>query len=545
MNNNQSLLELKEFWFNNPNYWFGCSHDIDILIKNKYFDLLLFNKNLDFINSLENNSDYDFILAKIILFDQISRHCFRNEREKIKDYDILALHYFELIKNDIEKYKPEERCFLLLPYRHTFQKDKLEIVLQYIKNWFNLNPEISIYRRFYSATLSSLSKINSQIQSENEYVFQRIDSSIPENLLSLRKRNDEFVNSIEFNEEEVNSVLDNNSCKFNSILLSNLEQNININFNHPIYLEFSKQLNNLILPSENKILLSISGGVDSMVCAYLLYLFNIQFNNKYNIECITINYENRHEQNIEVFMLNKWLKLLGFKHFVRHISEIKRARDHERDIYESITREIRFDMYKNIGGVVILGHNKDDSLENIFSNIKKRRSYRNLYGMNQRSEEKNVNIIRPILKIWKKDIIQFAINNNIPFVYDSTPSWSERGKMRDILIPQMNSFDPEIINGLFDMVDNFKEIYDIYEKMTPNIVFSDKTCYYINQEIYFYEYLKKIVYQIMNHYSLKPIKNKSILNLSEELKRKNMNRITLSKELVVQVINDKIVFFII
>ncbi len=67
---------------------------------------------------------------------------------------------------------------------------------------------------------------------------------------------------------------------------------------------------------------------------------------------------------------------------------------------------------------------------------------------------------------------------------------------------------------------------------------------YFNQNIYFYEYLKKIIYQIMEHYKIKPIKNKSILNMSEELKRKNSNRITLSKELIVQLKENYLFFFI-
>ncbi len=529
MNN---YTELVKYWFSNQHIWFGCTIQDDEFIKNKYNQLLINTKNEGVLQSLfENINDESIfninsiqILSRILLFDQISRHIFRNEKHKIQEYDNLAFQYATLFEPYINKMLPEEKCFILLPYRHTFQKEYIEKVLNYVQQWHIENPEISIFRRFYVATLQSLGKINSKIQSENE-----------------------FLPEIEYSNEDIDNVLDPESCKF-QMMLQSIDSNDPFDsspFTHPIFIEFSNQIEKLILPDENKILLSISGGVDSMVCSYLLYLWNLMKNSKYTIECITINYENRIEQNNEIYMVNKWCNLLGFKHYVRKITEIKRSRDNDRDIYESLTRDIRFDMYKNIGGLVVLGHNKDDSLENIFSNIKKKRSYRNLYGMTQRSEEKEVNIIRPLLKIWKKDIIKYAKDNIIPFVYDSTPSWSERGKMRDILIPQINSFDPEIIEGMFNMVDNFKEIYEIYEKMTPNIIFEEKRCYFINQNIYFYEYLKKIIYQIMAHYSLKPIKNKSILNMSEELKRNNINRITLSKELIVQTINDKIIFYIV
>jgi tRNA(Ile)-lysidine synthase TilS/MesJ len=181
-----------------------------------------------------------------------------------------------------------------------------------------------------------------------------------------------------------------------------------------------------------------------------------------------------------------------------------------------------------------LGHNKDDSLENVFSNIKKRRSYRNLYGMLERSEEDHMIILRPLLKIWKRDIIEMAHRIGIPYVYDSTPDWSERGKMRDILIPNMIHFDNEIVEGIFDMVNNFCEIYRIYERMIPEMIEIDENRIEVEDRgIYFYEYMKKIIYQICKKMKIKPIKNKSIFHISAELKRGNIHRITLSKECIV------------
>jgi tRNA(Ile)-lysidine synthetase-like protein len=191
-----------------------------------------------------------------------------------------------------------------------------------------------------------------------------------------------------------------------------------------IYSLFCQEMEKNIQSHESKIIISLSGGVDSMVVSYLLYQWNLQHQHKYELEAITIDYANRQEQKIEIYMVNEWCKKLGIKHYVREIKEIHRSRDADREIYEEVTRKIRFDMYKQRNGIVLVGHNKDDSLENVMNNIKKRQSYFNLYGMNSRMEEKEVTIVRPILKIWKRDILQFAIKYHIPFVYDSTPAWS-------------------------------------------------------------------------------------------------------------------------
>ena len=59
--------------------------------------------------------------------------------------------------------------------------------------------------------------------------------------------------------------------------------------------------------------------------------------------------------------------------------------DNDRDIYEDITKKIRFDMYKKIcekhNCVIALGHNKDDCIENIFANIAKQQKMIILKGM--------------------------------------------------------------------------------------------------------------------------------------------------------------------
>jgi tRNA(Ile)-lysidine synthase TilS/MesJ len=64
------------------------------------------------------------------------------------------------------------------------------------------------------------------------------------------------------------------------------------------------------------------------------------------------------------------------------------------------------------------------------------------------SEEQGVTTLRPMLSIYKKDILQFADSSDIPHLCDSTPAWSRRGQMRDNLIPGIQTFDKNILPGL-------------------------------------------------------------------------------------------------
>jgi tRNA(Ile)-lysidine synthase TilS/MesJ len=124
-----------------------------------------------------------------------------------------------------------------------------------------------------------------------------------------------------------------------------------------------------------------------------------------------------------------------------------------REVYESYTRDMRFYAYTNtaIGGqsYIMLGHNKDDCIENILTNTASQSHYENLCGMTDYSTQYHygqpLTVLRPLLATMKQDIYTFAEEANIPFLVDSTPKWSQRGKIRDIVRPALESWNPLII----------------------------------------------------------------------------------------------------
>jgi len=63
----------------------------------------------------------------------------------------------------------------------------------------------------------------------------------------------------------------------------------------------------------------------------------------------------------------------------------------------------------------------------------------------------------------------------LPYLYDSTPDWSERGKKRDILFPFLDNFDPRITYGMSSLADTFQEMYSIYETLAKNSIEWDNT----------------------------------------------------------------------
>lgn len=205
-----------------------------------------------------------------------------------------------------------------------------------------------------------------------------------------------------------------------------------------------------------KLVISLSGGVDSMLCLYIAKFMG------YDVNAFMINYLNRETSEHEQEFVTWWCNKLNVDLFIYRIDNLRRERySNVRSDYEEQTKQIRFSCYKSFNCKVILGHNRDDCIENIFSNLKKSRSYHNLKGMTHISNINDVDILRPFLDITKSDIINCANMLNIPYLYDSTPEWSERGQLRDILIPNIYSFNKNIIPNLLSYTHEMSDLFEL------------------------------------------------------------------------------------
>lgn len=198
------------------------------------------------------------------------------------------------------------------------------------------------------------------------------------------------------------------------------------------------------------------------------------------VVCIHINYANRDTADTEESFVRWWCSKIGIKLFTRRIGEIHRPlcmKYELRDTYESYTRNVRYACYKaawkhlNQQGKprVILGHNKDDCFENILTNIKSRSKYENLGGMTAVGEQDNIIFLRPLLDVSKSEIINAARQSKIPYLYDSTPVWSQRGKIRDTVVPVLTHWDPSVIPSFFALSAHLTELSHIVEDYTISL----------------------------------------------------------------------------
>jgi tRNA(Ile)-lysidine synthetase-like protein len=309
--------------------------------------------------------------------------------------------------------------------------------------------------------------------------------------------------------------------------------------------------------------MSLSGGKDSMVQSFILAMLAKKYS--INVCAVHINYCNRGNVNKqEVLFLQDWCQFLGIPLYWRNITEINREKCMKsglRDTYESFTRNVRFDTYKQVWNqfatskdtlpVVMMGHNKDDCFENIMTNIVQEKKYENLLGMEPESVMDGIKFIRALLKVTKSDIISFAKFHNIPYLYTSTPAWSHRGKIRNSVLPCMLKWDHRAESSMFALADKCSSLYRIIDnivernvKNTINTNTNMAECTIciddlIMEDVFWFEYFKR-VFEKLNVMEAMPSK-KSLGSFLYRMRgfvetEKDFTKVILSKNALIEII---------
>ena len=472
------LNELYDEWFSNRDYWFSKNSKIDVYLCDKYYKYI---ESTSYIyESYKKNPlffDNKTIIAYIILLDQISRHFKRvyDTNIDIVEFSRKAVNFSNILlyNNKQDIFTIDELSFIYLPYRHFKDIDKIyEIISIYIELYEKANTEDKLKcRRYLQATLNNIYK----------------DINLLSMKINKRVKSWEYINK---------DILDPRCLEDNKIV-SVVSPIIHENMRN----EIEK------LKDGSTIIVSLSGGVDSMVALYLCkYIKDTYNSNKIkNIIAIHINYNNRTHSGDELDFVNYYCNKLGIKLYLRTIKEISRnncLHNGLRDLYEDITKNIRYDMYrlniKNDRTYILLGHNKDDCFENVITNILNKSNYNNLCGMEVLKEIEGMMFWRPLLSIEKRHILDCANINKIPYLYDSTPAWSVRGKIRDTVRPSLLLLknnegieDNSIIDSFFYLRDYIANTQDIFnELIIKNLISKIKYMDAENSRKYITEYSK-------------------------------------------------------
>jgi len=261
--------------------------------------------------------------------------------------------------------------------------------------------------------------------------------------------------------------------------------------------EFIKELE-----KDDYLLVAVSGGPDSMALLNMLYELDL------NLIVCNVNYKTRVESDIEEEIVRSYCIERNILFFGKVIDYYLKGN------FEEFARVERYKFFHEIYQkfnckYLVVAHHLNDSLETYLLQ-KRRNNIVKHYGLDYKSKVMNMDVIRPLLNVSKKEILDYCFSHHINYSIDISnyDNKYERNKIRNI---ELNNLNDEEVKNLINLmnIDNlkndefFNKLNIKYQKLVQNDFIDLKgfkeltekekcSLLYLYLEQFIGDYLKKI-----------------------------------------------------
>ena len=277
---------------------------------------------------------------------------------------------------------------------------------------------------------------------------------------------------------------------------------------------------------DTKLLIAISGGVDSVVLFHLLHKLN------YDVSLAHCNFKLRGKESDldEEFIKN--LNQISYNQIFTIIFDTEKyAKEHKLST-QIAARELRYNWFQKLitehkFEYVLTAHHADDNLETFLIHLTRGSGLDGFTGI----PKVNGNIVRPLLAFSRKEILNYAKDNDIEWREDASNASNKyiRNKIRHQVLPVLKEINPSILDSFTTTIENLQESKQIIEDRIENIASEvlEKEANFIkidiekikelsNSKAYLYQLLKSYhftewndVYALLNAQSGKQVFSKT------------------------------------
>lgn len=259
--------------------------------------------------------------------------------------------------------------------------------------------------------------------------------------------------------------------------------------------------------------LGFSGGMDS-VCLWHKF-------SHLNPIVVHVNHNVSEQDFLEEYFCKQFAKEHNFELIVHNVYL-------DKGNFEKSARVERYKALSTYGNIIMTGHHKNDNIETFFLNLFRGAALRGLSGMKEFTPYENINLYRPLLKISKKEILQYCQDNNLNYYLDSSNNLSDRNRVfiRNSLIPMIETHYPNMSNNIEQTMKVVNEQVELLNEIatsdwnnfcSDNLIDLDKMCKlsFARQKNAWFGFIQKN--------KIQDVKYKSVNSFLSQLNRKNID----------------------
>ena len=216
----------------------------------------------------------------------------------------------------------------------------------------------------------------------------------------------------------------------------------------------------------DRVLLAVSGGVDSVVMAHIFA------ETDYECALAHCNFQLRGEDSeADEAFVRTLAAQLEMPVYVERF-DVDREMEEKGISLQMAARDLRYEWFSSIAKehafeTIATAHNLNDSVETFFLNLARGTGIRGLTGIPERNE----NVIRPLLFASRKEIEAFAQSGKLAFREDKSNRETkyQRNKIRHDVIPAMEQINPAFIPTMASNMQRLLELRDIVERNVDTV----------------------------------------------------------------------------
>ena len=309
-----------------------------------------------------------------------------------------------------------------------------------------------------------------------------------------------------------------------------LENNLRNKRINKIYKSFENSLN-----IKKSFAIAVSGGADSLALSFLAKIYSIK--NDLKTRFFIIDHKLRNESTYEAKVVKKVLNKLGVKAEILTWNG-KKPKNNVQSIARKKRYELLFSKCKKMKiNNILFGHHQNDLFENFFIRILRGSGLKGLVSLNKRSKVNDINILRPLLDLKKKDL-EF-VSKHVFNYYVNDPS-NQNNKFLRIRVRKLlfelekegldNKKFYNTINNLRDSDNSIKFYVD--KNLQENSLFSKKKKQLILSYNFFIQ-PHEVVFRSFSDLLRKvgdsyyPVRGKKVEKIINEIQKKEYLKVTL------------------